>query len=50
MYALFFSEGTREICCDQVRQDKGNEQGLLDAQKVQYQTSPTSPQYNILTQ
>jgi len=34
MYALLFSEGTHEIYCYQVGQDKGNEQGLLDDQKV----------------
>ena len=29
MYALFFSEETHEINCNQVGQDEGNEQGLL---------------------
>ena len=47
MYALFFVEGTREIYCYQVVQDKGNAQGLLGAQTVQYQTSPTTLQCNI---
>ena len=50
MYALFFSEETHEIYCNQVAQDEGNKQGLLAAQTVQYQTSPTTLQYNILTQ
>ena len=27
MYALFFSEETHEIYCNQVGQDEGNEQG-----------------------
>jgi len=34
MYALFFSEETREIYCSQVGYDEGNEQGLLAAQTV----------------
>ena len=47
MYALFFSEETDKIHCNQVGQDKDNEHGLLAAQTVQYQAPPRTLQQSV---